>query len=77
MNKRKIKTKKAPHRYFLVDLCKDGDTNIIVFKNGIDGTGRAYFEDSVAENAWWHFFEMEHLDAIEIPAKLLKKVARL
>ena len=74
MNKKTKKRKAAaPHRYFVTDYA--GEVKIVVFKNGKDGIGRSYYIDGAAQNCWWSFGEMKQ--AIEIPAKLLKRVARL
>lgn len=79
--KTKTKKKQQPHRYFLSGLNPEwSPIRIIVFEHGQE-PGRAYFEESVAENAWWSFEEMDGMikkgRVVEIPAKLLKKVARI
>lgn len=72
----KKKTKsKTPHRYFLIP--GEGDQRIVVFKNSVDA-GRSYFYSGhVGDNNWWRLHEMDGLGAIEVPATLIKKVARL
>lgn len=78
MNKRKKRSSKPPHRYFFREGHGVIQTKIVVFKNGIDGLGQSVFDDgSVAVQNWWSFDEMNRIGAIEISAKLIKKVARL
>lgn len=75
--KRKQKSVPLPHRYFLVGRHPGVEMQIVVFKHGKDGTGQSVFEHEVSERAWWYFCEMESMNAIEIPAAILKRTLRL
>ena len=52
-------------------------SRIVVFKHGADG-GSSYFDDSPKAGVnWWRLDEMRILKCVEIPAALVKNIAKV